>query len=89
MRSLSKALFSALSEELSPEGLAIFIQKLCSFSRRESATFPTVKTQKIPNLAPIMTTFKNENGMSPPQQVGSSFVEESNPKFSAPKQEIN
>ena len=33
--------------------------------------------------------FKNENGMPPPQQVGSSFVEESNPKFSAPKQEIN
>ena len=51
VRSLSKALFSALSEELSPEGLAIFIQKLCSFFRRESATFPTVKTQKIPNLA--------------------------------------
>ena len=38
---------------------------------------------------PSMTTFENEKGMSPPPKVGSSFVEESNPKFSAPKPEIN
>ena len=34
-----------------------------------------------------MTLFENENGM-PPYKVGSKFVEESTPKFSAPKQEI-
>ena len=34
-----------------------------------------------------MTTFENENGMSP-HKVGSKFVEESTPKFSAPIQEI-
>ena len=32
-----------------------------------------------------MTTFENENGMSPPHKVGSKFVEESNPKFAAPE----
>ena len=34
-----------------------------------------------------MTDFENEKGMSP-HKVGSKFVEESTPKFSAPKQEI-
>ena len=35
-----------------------------------------------------MTDFENKKGMSPPHKVGSKFVEESTPKFSAPKQEI-
>ena len=74
VRSLSKALFSALSEELSPEGLAIFIQKLCSFSRRESATFPTVKTQKIPNLAPHYDHFWKWKWYVPPQQTDSKLL---------------
>ena len=39
VRSLSKALNSELSIEPSTKGLAILVQKLCSFSCCESATF--------------------------------------------------
>ena len=54
LRSLSKALNSELSIEPLTKVLAILFQKLCIFFYRESTTFPTLKSQKIPNsLAPV------------------------------------